>query len=196
MLIERAWWLLNVRYVITWRSELFVPSTILYQEPAANGATYLHRLDEVGPRAWIAHQVEHLPEEAMLDRLAAADFDFRQVALLPPEVELPPLSTSDTDRVEVLSAEPNRLELAVEAGADGLLVISEVDYPGWQAAIDGEPIPLLRADTILRALPVSAGRHEVILTFRPPSFRIGAILSAVTLVGLLFFIVRYGLRRE
>ena len=49
---------------------------------------------------------------------------------------------------------------------NGLLVLSEIWYPeGWTATVDGVEVPLVRANYILRALPIDAGDHEVILSF-------------------------------
>ena len=63
-----------------------------------------------------------------------------------------------------------------------LLILSEPHYPGWQAAVDGQAAPILRANYILRSIPVPAGEHTVDLTFRPLSFTIGAIISTIALV--------------
>jgi hypothetical protein len=184
MLIERAWAMLNVKYVITWRSELYVPSTVLYRDGAADGTTYLHRLETVGPRAWIVHEVEQLPEAEMAARMAAPDFDPGQMALLDPANPLPALGPESQDSVRLVSFSPGRLVFEVDAGSDGLLIISEIDYPGWQADIDGQAAPLIRANSVLRALPMPAGSHRVTLVFRPMSFRLGAIISGLTAVGL------------
>ena len=51
--------------------------------------------------------------------------------------------------------------LNADAAENGMLVFSEVYYPGWQAAIDGAPARLLRADGILMALALPKGRHAV-----------------------------------
>lgn len=187
MPIERAWELLNVRYVITWRSELYLPSTIIYQEPAGeNETTYVHRLapEAAGPRAWVVHRVETLPGADILARLADPAFDRWQVALLegPPDF---PLGAGEGSAAVVTRFEPNRLTVEVDAAADGLLVLSEIDYPGWRAAVDGRPAPVLRADYVLRAVPVPAGRSTVELAFRPVSFTVGAAVSGLALAGLL-----------
>ena len=192
MLLERVWGMLNVKYVITWRSELYVPSTVLYQEPAADGATYLHRLAEVGPRAWIVHQVRQMPAEAMLAYMAEPDFDYRQEALVSPAVSLPGLQPPAQDLVEVTSFTPNQLGLHVEAGADGLLVLSEIDYPGWRATVDGVLVPIVRANYALRAIPISAGGHEVVFTFIPLTFWSGAVISGLALLGVLFVLGGWG----
>ncbi|MBL8057404.1 MAG: YfhO family protein, partial [Anaerolineales bacterium] len=74
---------------------------------------------------------------------------------------------------------PNRL--VVQAEGPGRLVVSEVAYPGWEAWVDGRPTPLDTAESILRAVPLEAGPHRVVLEFRPPSGLWGA---AITLAGL------------
>ena len=196
MLIERAWAMLNVKYVITWRSELYVPSTILYQEAAADGATYLHRLESVGPRAWVVHQVEQLPASDMVARLAAPDFDPFQIALLDPTSSLPALQPEGQDSVRLVSFSSAHVVFEVDAKSDGLLVFSEIDYPGWRAYIDDRPASIIRANSALRALPVSSGSHVINLVFRPESFRLGAIISSLTAGGLAFILAVHIYRRS
>ena len=74
-----------------------------------------------------------------------------------------------TSTVEIKSYEPNQLTYQVNSGKGGVLVFSEVYYPGWTATIDGEPAELGRVDYILRALSVKPGKHEVVLSFFPKS---------------------------
>jgi uncharacterized membrane protein YfhO len=131
------------------------------------------------------HQLERLPESAMIERLAEPDFDFRQTALVPPDTVQPPLALSAEDQIEIVAFEPDRLILSIEAGADGLLVVSEVDYPGWQVAVDGRPVPIMQVNGLLRAVPVPAGRHKIIFAFVSRSFQIGAGVSGATFLGLL-----------
>ena len=70
----------------------------------------------------------------------------------------------------------------ISTDTPALLLLSETHYPGWQATVDGQLASLLRADYVLRAVPVPAGEHTVELTFRPFSFTLGAIVSGITLV--------------
>jgi hypothetical protein len=80
---------------------------------------------------------------------------------------------------------PNRI--SVRAQGPGQLVLSEVAYPGWQAELDGEPVPLETAHAILRAVPIPAGEHLVVLEFRPWRVIAGvaaSLLSAVALAAL------------
>ncbi|MCB0155459.1 MAG: hypothetical protein KDF65_11745, partial [Anaerolineae bacterium] len=82
MPIERTWELLNVKYVITWRQELYLPSTIIYEEPAPDGMTYVHRLQTVGPRAWLVHQAQVAEDATILRTLAYPTFDRWHIVLL------------------------------------------------------------------------------------------------------------------
>jgi hypothetical protein len=188
MPLERVWALLNVKYVITWRQELFVPSTIIYEEPASDGPTYVHRLNEVGPRAWLVSQTQIADETTILQTLADPAFDPHHTALLEPTAtnyQLPitnPLSISNTQHVTRNNFSPTHLTYHISSPTPTLLVLSEPYYPGWQATLNGEPAPLLRADYLLRAVLLSAGETKVELTFRPLSFTVGAIASSLTLV--------------
>ncbi len=185
MLIERAWAMLNVHYVITWRSELYVPSTVIYQETAADGTTYVHRLDSPSPRAWLVYQVEQMPEADILPRLAEPAFDLTRIAALSSDVSLPQLGPETTGSVSVLTYQPNRMTLEVETKHPALLVLSEIDYPGWQAQVDDVSMPILRANWIVRAVFIPAGRHEVVLRFVPWTFWGGALVSVITVLVLI-----------
>jgi hypothetical protein len=184
--MERIWQLLNVKYVITWRKELYAPSEIIYQEAAGDGVTYVHRLTQVAPRAWLVYHVQETDEAQALSQLDAFDFDPAQVALVPTGTSLtlqPP--TGDTQaRVEIVQRTPTSLALDVDAPADGLLVLSEVYFPGWRAVLDGQVTPILKTDAVLRGVPVGAGQHHLELTYRPLTFIWGAVISGLTLAVL------------
>ena len=77
---------------------------------------------------------------------------------------------------------PGHLAYDFDAPTDGLLVLSQVWYPGWQATVDGQPASVLRADLTLMAVPVDAGPRHIELRFDPPLVRVGLVVSAVVLV--------------
>lgn len=67
--------------------------------------------------------------------------------------------------------EPNHLIYEANSAKGGVLVFSEIYYPGWTATIDGKSAELGRANYILRALRVVPGKHEIVLDFHPASIR-------------------------
>jgi len=79
----------------------------------------------------------------------------------------------------------NTVTLDVELDGDGLLVVTEQSFPGWQAWVDGERAPLWTANMIFRGVPLSAGAHRVVLRYRPMSIVLGGALSLASAAGVL-----------
>jgi len=92
--------------------------------------------------------------------------------------------------VRVLQDDPERLTIDVAAGRPGVLVVDDSYAPGWQARLDGEPIPILRANMMFRGVEVPAGRHQVVMMYRPASLFAGALVSALGLALLAAYCVR------
>ena len=84
----------------------------------------------------------------------------------------------------MISRRHDRVTLEVDTAATGLLFLGDVDYPGWEALIDGQPTPIYRADYLFRAVEVGRGLHRVEFRYKPLSFRVGLAVSLVTLIGL------------
>jgi uncharacterized membrane protein YfhO len=75
------------------------------------------------------------------------------------------------------------VEFEVETASRGLLVASEVFYPGWQAFVNGSPTPIYRVNGFLRGVIVPEGKSIVRFEYRPASVRIGAALTFAALIG-------------
>ena len=71
-----------------------------------------------------------------------------------------------TGEVSWIERTTNRLSLEVSTEDPALLVIADNWFPAWKAEIDGTPVDILRAYHSLRAIPVSPGEHQVVLTYR------------------------------
>ena len=94
-----------------------------------------------------------------------------------------------TSTVTIKDYEPNQLTYEVNSGKGGVLVFSEIYYPGWTATIDGEPAELGRVDYILRALQVKPGKHEVVLSFFPKSVDITETIAYTAYAILLLVLI-------
>lgn len=85
---------------------------------------------------------------------------------------------------------PEHITIVADANQRGWLVLPITWYPGWKALIDGEPGEVLQANGAQLALHVPAGRHQVELEFKTPYFTTGALISAVTwLLGLIYLVI-------
>ena len=147
-------------------------------------------------RATMFHQYRIEPDRSrMLALLRDPAFDFRAVLLLERNPGLPAQTEKDStdDSVTVTRRTPEELRIDVKAGSAGMLLVSEVFYPEWQATLDGRPAEIMRADYCLRALPVPAGDHQVIMRFSPRNIIAGGLVSLLTLAVSLALLI---LRRE
>jgi hypothetical protein len=88
--------------------------------------------------------------------------------------------TALEDTVRIVSLEPERVVIDCAAPGARLLVLSDAYYPGWKASVDGAPAAIHRVNRIFRAVAVPAGVHRVAFTYRPASFRAGALLSILS----------------
>lgn len=97
-------------------------------------------------------------------------------------------TNDSTARVVLTKYEPNNMTYTVSSTKGGVVVFSEVYYPGWTATIDGQPAELGRVNYILRALNVEAGKHEIVLDFHPTSISTTETIAYAALIVLLLAI--------
>ena len=165
---------LNTRYVIL--DGNYPP---LYNE-AANGAAWF--VDSVVTASTPEEEIELIGKVDL--RRQAVVRDARSLPGMTDESAVIPGLTGDL--IEMTSYAPNELHYKYTSDAERMAVFSEIYYPnGWHATVDGQPLELLRADWALRAALLPAGEHEVVMTFLPDSYRIGARVSAIASIALL-----------
>jgi len=160
-------------------------------QPEGSGLRY----DPTGlrelPRAFLVTRWQLLPDTASrLDVLRYGRFDPTTTVLLETAPDPAPDPSADPARlgtVRVVDRTTDALEIEAELTAPAILVLTDGYAGGWRArAIDAAPQPayaILPADHTLRALPLAAGRHHLLLEYRPPAFAVGVGVSAVALVA-------------
>jgi hypothetical protein len=124
-----------------------------------------------------------------------------QLPLLWPGQGPPGTADGEGDRLqaEVTAAQAGRLEIQTVSDQDTFLIYSENYFPGWKAALDGQPVDLYRTNGTFLGVPVPAGLHSVVLTYRPPTLYLTALSTLVTLsvmVGLVSIPVRQVRRKH
>ena len=117
-----------------------------------------------------------------LRRQAIADEKFRDV--------LGESKQQDSTSIVRLTAyEPNELQYDVESTQGGVIVFSEIYYPGWTATVDGQDIEVGRVNYVLRALRVEPGSHKVVLSFFPKSID---TTETIAYIGYVLLILTVG----
>lgn len=145
------------------------------------GELALYRNRTAMARAWLVHEIENIPStEVALSKITEETFDPGVHAVVQDAPAMAAIIAPATgpEQVQILNHDANSLSIAVEATAPGLLVLSEVWYPGWRATVNDVSTPVLRTNTALRGLIVPAGASRIELWFAPDSWRAG-LLAAV-----------------
>lgn len=151
------------------------------------GSVYVQELPDVSPRAFIARRARALlPDENPINRGALmrlkqeALFETTDAAGAPEPLE--PRSIGDC---EIVSYRPERVEIRCALEGNGLLVLLDTYHPSWKATVDGVERPIVKVAGMFRGVRLETGPHRVIMTFQPTPFRIGLVISLITLAATL-----------
>jgi hypothetical protein len=141
--------------------------------------------------AWLVDKVTYVENANQeLDMIAKLNLRHEAVADAKFKEQLGESTAQDTlSVVRIKSYEPNQLSYEVESGKGGVVVFSEIYYPGWTATVDGVEQELGRVNYVLRALPVKPGKHEIVLSFFPKSITTTETIAYVALGILLLLLI-------
>jgi hypothetical protein len=148
-----------------------------------SGAMWVYRLAPTSPRAYLATRLVPVESEDVLGREEMPEFDHRSEALI--DVAGVDLVAGDYGQraegaspaaqakaiVKIVEYHRNSVVLEVETDRAGVVVLHDLHYPGWEAAVNGRPAPVLRTNLLFRGVEVGAGRHRIEFAFRPLSVR-------------------------
>ena len=140
--------------------------------------------------AWFVDKLQYA-KNANEELMSVGRIDLRHEAVADEKfkTQLGEAVVQDTASIVTITAyEPNQLKYDVNSGKGGVIVFSEIYYPGWTATVDGEPAELGRVNYILRALNVKPGKHEVVLSFFPKSVDTTETI-AYTAYGILILVI-------
>ena len=142
------------------------------------------------PRAKMFYNIKVLQGETeILDSLLGQDFVGSETIILEEEVSLgAKVKENATNDVSFKVYKETESVIDVSSSKEGILFVSDADYPGWKAYVDGVETRIYRANFAFRAVKVPEGKHEVRFVYRPDSFYKGLRLSGVSLllgVGIL-----------
>jgi hypothetical protein len=181
--------LLNVKYKTVTNEQARALSVALHE-------TYL-------PRAFFLYKthVVHSDQELM-SYLKSPAFDHRTTAVLAKDPGFTLAAAPGEPRwsARITGYENNAIDLDLSTDRDGLLVLSEIFYPGWKAYLDGKESEVFCTDYNLRGVFVPQGNHKAVMRFEPASYARGLWISLFTLVvcgaGLVIPLARARRREE
>ena len=197
--------LLGVKWLVTTAN--FDPNT--WQAVPGKGPIYVPWLNHhsfvawenryANPYAYLASRIRVVPgeraarqrlQELKLEEVGEAMVEGPAgVAGLPPEVASAsngqPLTEAEVDSVSAVANIPGTIRVRLRADKSRLLVVNESWSSGWRARLDGSDIPIYRVNYLVQGVVVPPGEHQVVFTYDPPIFKVGLIVSGVSLLGWL-----------
>ena len=186
--------LMNIKYV-------FMPprgavagdayATVPWYRPVYDREILIYENLTLLPRAFLVDRAEVVTADAALAAITHRDFNPRAAVLL--EERSAPALTGGGGGATIGTAEVKRLTsntvvVDVMAAGPAYLVLSEMNYPGWHARLDGRDVPVYQANYLFRAVHVPAGAHTVAFSFMPASYRLavgGSLMALAVVVGCL-----------
>ena len=178
--------MLNAKYFIV---PLHGGQTVPLQNPYVYG------------NAWFVDKLDYVDNANQeLERMGKLDLRHHAVADKKFAKQLgKAVATNQTAVAQLTAYEPNKLTYQVNSDKGGVVVFSEIYYPGWEATVDGKKVELGRVNYVLRALNVQAGSHQVVLSFFPKSVERTETVANVAYAILLLMIglsVYYEIRKK
>lgn len=161
------------------------------------GKTRVYLNEGYFPRAYVVGR--GLPAADAREALSLVQMaDLRNGVVLEVGDEPPPVwetAVSSASQVAITEYALNRVTLQTNLDDAGFVVLADTYYPGWRVTIDGEPTPLYRANSIVRAVYVPAGAHTVEFSFLPLDFVVGTAVSLLTLLVILSLYLVFVIRK-
>ncbi|GGB67561.1 membrane protein [Flavobacterium suaedae] len=170
--------LLNIKYIIVQAGE---GQSLPLTNPYANGA------------AWFVSDVKTVAS-ADDEILSLKDLNSKQEAVVNKndltEVIKASYAVDSTATIQLDEHKPNYIKYTSDNKNEGLAIFSEIYYAnGWQAYIDGKEVPYFRADYVLRAMQVPAGKHTIEFKFDPQVVKTGSSIALFSSIGMLLLLV-------
>jgi hypothetical protein len=182
--------MLNIKYVISdgrmQGGDRF--EEVFSERPPGNPAgqgRVVYRTDDWLPRAYCVPRLKQVDSgAAALREILTPSFDPEAYAVVEEGVELPAVVAGST---RVTSYGLNRVELDVISEGPTFVVLADLFMEGWEAALDGDPVPIYKTNYLLRGVAVPAGSHKVSFEYRDPGLALGLKLgvgSAIVIIGM------------
>ncbi|MCA9883818.1 MAG: YfhO family protein, partial [Anaerolineae bacterium] len=146
-------------------------------------------------RAYIVPNARIVPDTtegdiAAIEQMRQTSFDPAQTVILHTD-DMPDVQALGTGTATITHYENTRVEITAKSDDGGYLVLSDAYFPGWQATIDAEAVPIIRANSMFKAIMLPPGEHDVVFEFVPSwlwALPFGAICWVISLLLALIFL--------
>jgi hypothetical protein len=184
---------LNVRHLVSFRP-LPEHKNINLVKHFPQYPSWHYSLIRTIPRTYIVYRAttEKNPVR-ILQQIADRDVDPYSNVILNEAVELPATDNFER-RATIISYESQSVSIQASLKSPGILVLADSYYPGWKAYVNDKEVKIYRANLFFRAVSLPSGNHVVEFRYEPASFKIGLIISIMTMMSLFMISIVIALR--
>ncbi len=177
----RVWQILNVKFFISDGGPL-AGLNLVFQD----GGLKTYFMTDSLPRAWAVRAVEvaQNPDQAR-QLILAPGYHPGNVVVLERPPSIGPFVPGPRPDVRITHLDPQRIAIDADASGAAMLVLAQQYYPDWRAYRDGQPIPTFQANYLAMAFELPPGKHHFEIVYQPWSFYLGALISLITVGGVL-----------
>lgn len=176
--------MLNVRFILTHPDPLPPdPDLVLVEK---QGDQFLYEKKSACSRVYFTGGFNVADVNAIKQQILSPLFDPQKLSHIEEQPVFPAEGPSpEGDAVKIISMNPDRLEIDVNAACPGILVYSDMYFRGWHVIVDGRESALLRVNAMLKGAAISPGAHRVCFYYRNPLIGAGITLQCLAVVVLL-----------
>jgi hypothetical protein len=142
--------------------------------------------------AWFVNNIDYVPT-ADAEMAALGKTDLRSTAVVREnfkDIAKAPSAVDSTATITLTEYATKRLTFTSKSNVAAPVVFSEIYYPeGWICRVDGQEVPVFRANYILRGIEVPAGEHTIEWSFEPASYKKGVTVNYIGSISLLIFVL-------
>ena len=149
------------------------------------------------PRAFVVNNFKVLENDReVLTQMFDNDTDVSKTAFLNNDPKIPSISGDVDSKTSILSYTPSNITISVDASKPGVLVLTDVYYPGWKVTVNEERSKIIKTDYAFRGVVVPQGKSIVRFNYLPDSFLIGTYFSLIGLLGIIIGPVLKSINRK
>ncbi len=182
----RRWEILGVQVVTSGNDDLPVPNTWLGQGQDKKGLFYIYQIQNQRPFALLYYEAEKVDSpEAAWERVADPALDLRHVVIVEHDIAAKLGQPATNGYITATVYEPEYIELKAATDQPAIAGFALPYAPGWHASVDGEDVEILRTYGGMTGIYLDEGEHTIVLRYLPDTLIVGAIITGLTLAGVL-----------
>ena len=158
---------------------------------------FVYRNDAFLPRAYAVDEVMVLPKDADAVTAVLANLDHLPTKAIVQEKISDELTAGAAHNAQISIKDYQDLLVKIEVVTEGIILLHLTDnnYPGWQATIDGNSTEILTTNALFRGVVVPEGKHEIIFSYVPTTFRLGLLFAAIAFAFIVAWIAIWAKRK-